>query len=286
MSELSTITRAEVREHTNPMFILRPELDTKIHDLGLQENLKGIEANGYTVIKDVATPDFTARLREAILRLKENNDGPAWTGGAAGMLLDRDPIFIEVVTHPKLRAMVEVMCGQGAILMQLLATVRPKGTPPLPLHADQNWLPAPFPDHNQMFTMCWVMDPFTREGGCTSVIPGSHKKRRHPTNAERDSKEGMIPIEAEPNSLACWDGSVWHGNYSRELEGERVVLHITFGRLALRPVENYDYLGEDWLADKPEALRIMLGREDFLGKSSASGFNFSLTPRTFDWAKN
>ncbi|HWK35919.1 phytanoyl-CoA dioxygenase family protein [Sphingomonas sp.] len=286
MSELRTITRAEVREHTNPMFVLRRELETRVDGLGLKDNVRDIEANGFTVVKDVATPEFTARLRETILRLKEDGDGPAWTGGAAGMLLDRDPIFVEVVTNPKLRALVEVMCGQGAILMQLLASVRPKGTPALPLHADQNWLPAPFPEHNQIFTMCWVMDPFTREGGATSIIPGSHRKRRHPTNAERDAMEGAVAIEADANSLACWDGSVWHGNYPRALEGERVVLHITFGRLALRPVENYDYLGEDWLADKPEALRIMLGREDFLGKSSDSGFNFALTPRTFDWAKN
>jgi hypothetical protein len=286
MSELRTITRAEVRDSTNPMFVLRPELQAKMRDLDLERHVAEVEAEGYTVIPNVATPEFTARLRETILRLK-NEEGPAeWTGGAAGMLLDRDPIFVDVVTHPKVRALVEVMCGQGAILMQLLASVRPQGTPALPLHADQNWFPAPFPEHNQMFTMCWVMDPFTRDGGCTSIIPGSHKQRRHPTNAERAAMEGMIPIEAETNSLACWDGSVWHGNYPRELDGERVVLHITFGRLALRPVENYDYLGEDWLADKPEALRIMLGREDFLGKSTPAGFDAVLTPRTFDWAKN
>lgn len=286
MSELTKIARAEVRDHTNPMFVLRPELEAKVRDLGLEDNLREIEATGYTVVQNVATPEFTERLRQAILRLKDDEGPAAWTGGAAGMLLDRDPIFIDVVTNPKVRAMVEVMCGRGAILMQLLATVRPKGTPALPLHADQNWLPAPFPEHNQIFTMCWVMDPFTQDGGCTSVVPESHKKRRHPTGAERAAMEDMIPIEAETNSLACWDGSVWHGNYPRTLDGERVVLHVTFGRLALRPVENYDYLGEDWLADKPEALRIMLGREDFLGKSSHAGFDSTLSPRTFDWAKN
>ena len=48
------------------------------------------------------------------------------------------------------------------------------------LHADQNWFPAPFPIHNQLFTVCWALDDFTKKGGCTKVIPGSHKKRRHP----------------------------------------------------------------------------------------------------------
>ncbi|GIT33649.1 MAG: hypothetical protein Ct9H300mP3_11800 [Gammaproteobacteria bacterium] len=46
--------------------------------------------------------------------------------------------------------MVEVMCGKGALLSQLIASIRPKGAPEIGLHADQNWTPAPFPIHNQI----------------------------------------------------------------------------------------------------------------------------------------
>ena len=81
---------------------------------------------------------------------------------------------------------------------------------------------------------------------------------------------------------------MWHGNYPRQIEGERVVLHITFSRLACRTVENYDHLDEAWLEGKPFALRVMLGREDFLGSTTIERGHADYThlPRTFNWAKS
>ena len=130
------------------------------------------------------------------------------------------------------------------------------------------------------------MDEFTEAGGATKVIPGSQVHRRHPSWDEIAEQKGAIPIACPANSLACWDGSVWHGNYPRSIDGERVVLHITFGRLALRPVEDYSHLDKTWLAGKPAALATMLGRDDFLGKSGLGGADYSKIPKTFDWAKN
>ena len=78
---------------------------------------------------------------------------------------------------------------------------------------------------------------------------------------------------------------MWHGNWPRTIEGERVVLHITFSRLALRPVECYDYLDEDWLADKPHQMRVILGREDFLNTTGGAFTNLPRLRRTMNWAK-
>lgn len=256
------------------------DLAQRCTSLGLDANLAQLRSEGYTVVSDIATPEFTARLRDTCIRLaKEGN------GHSAGMLLNRDPIFVDVVMNPKLLALVEKMCGKGALLSQLVCGVRKKGAPALGLHSDQNWHPAPFPEQNQLFTCCWVMDKFDEPSGATLVCPGTHRMRRHPNAQEIAEKTGAIPITAEANSLACWDGSVWHGNYPRTADGERVVLHITFSRLANRPVENYDFLGEDWLKGKPAELRVMLGREDFLGKSTLDGADYSRIPKTFAWAR-
>ena len=285
MDDAAPMTRAEVSTLSHPPFVLRESLAARVAETGLQANVDQLRDEGYTVVRDIATPEFTTRLRETLLRLAQETPGGA-RGYSAGVLLGRDPIIEEVVLNPKLLALVEVMCGRGAVLSQLVASIRPEGAAELPLHADQNWFPAPFPEHNQLFTMCWVMDEFTEAGGATKVIPGTHRHRRHPSWDEIAECKGAIPMVCPANSLACWDGSVWHGNYPRTIEGQRVVLHITFGRLALRPVENYDHLGEDWLAGKPAPLRTMLGRDDFLGKSSVSGADYSKIPRTFEWAKN
>ena len=92
----------------------------------------------------VLLKEFNQKLRETCIRLSKETEGPA-KGYAAAILLGRDPIFEEVVLNPKIQAMVEVMCGKGALLSQLIASVRPKGAPEIGLHADQNWTPAPFP---------------------------------------------------------------------------------------------------------------------------------------------
>ena len=108
--------------------------------------------------------EFNLRLRETCIRLAQETDGPE-KGSVASLLLGRDPIFEEVVLNPKILALVEVMCGKGALFSQLIASVRPKGASEIRLHADQNWIPTPFPVHNQLFTLCWPCDEFTKEAG-------------------------------------------------------------------------------------------------------------------------
>ncbi len=271
---------------TRQPFELSEELAARVEALGLGRYLDQLRDEGYTIVPDVASDAFTARLRETCLRLAQETHGPA-KGYSAALLLGRDPIFEEVVLNPKILALVEVMCGKGALLSQLITSIRPNGAPTLPLHADQNWTPAPFPVHNQLFTMCWAMEPFSEAAGSTKVIPKSHVHKRHPTADEIKEQPGAIATECAANSIVCWDGSTWHGNYPRKLDGERVVLHITFSRLALRTVENYDQLDEAWLEGKPEAMRVMLGREDFLGSTTIErgSADYSLIPRSFEWAK-
>ena len=271
---------------TRQPFDLSDRMTAEVERLDMAGNVHDIQEQGYTILRDVASPDFTRRLRETCLRLAEETEGKA-KGRSAALLLGRDPIFEDVVLRPKIQALAEITCGKGALLSQLIASVRPLGAPKLPLHADQNWLPAPFPVHNQLLTLCWACDEFTEAGGCTKVIPGTHRLRRHPNDEEVANEPGARPTECPAGSVVAWDGSVWHGNYPRAIPGERVVLHITFSRLALRPVEDYGHLDDEWLEGKPYPLRVMLGREDFLGSTTAARGHADYTHlvRTFNWAK-
>jgi len=70
--------------------------------------------------------------------------------------------------------------------------------------------------------------------------------------------------------VPVWNGSIWHGNYPREAEGERVVLHMTYSRLALRTVEDYGHLGQDFLDRNPPEMATLLGRTDFFGSTTAT----------------
>lgn len=263
---------------------LSEELRARVDEFGLQSNVDQIRDEGYTVVSNIASEEFTAKLRETCLRLIAESKTKNPLGPVTAKLLGRDPIFEEVVLNAKIQALVEVMCGKGALLSQLIASVRPKGAFVLPLHADfGSWSSAPYPVQNQLLTMCWTMEEFSQEAGATRVVPKSHLHRRAPSPDESKQAEGAIAIECAANSIACWDNSIWHGNYPREIEGERVVLHITFGRLQLRTVENYDHLDEAWLEGKAPELSIMLGREDHFGKSTINGPDFKRIMNTAKW---
>ncbi len=271
---------------TRQPFDLDEEISEKVEKLGIRSQLDQLRDEGYAIFENISKPEFNAQLRETCLRLSQETEGRA-KGHSASLLLGRDPIYEEVVLHPVIQVLTEIMCGKGALLSQLISSIRPKGAPAIGLHADQNWFPAPFPKHNQLLTMCWAMDDYTEEAGCTKVIPKSHLLKRHPNKEEREKEQGAIPTICPANSIVVWDGSIWHSNYPRSIAGERVVLHMTFGRLALRTVENYDHLDEAWLEGKPAALQTMLGREDFLGSTTIErgSADYSLIPRTFGWAK-
>ncbi|HEY2706802.1 MAG TPA: phytanoyl-CoA dioxygenase family protein [Caulobacteraceae bacterium] len=240
------------------------DLAERIDALQLRENVRELVDNGYTVIQDPKGHAIADSVREAIIRCVPAE--PHEKAPTRFTLLDQDPIFAQAITVPRLLALVEYLLGRGAVFSQLSGSRRRQGPNSLGLHADNSWFPEPFPDWEIMCTACMVTDDFTEESGATLVMPGTHKLKRHPPRDRRESLEGAIPIVAPKGSICLWDGSVWHGNYPRQLPGERVVLHMTYTRVGMAPIETYDHLGDDWFAGKDEALPTLLGRHNFLGR--------------------
>ncbi len=251
------------------------DLASRIAEQGLEQNVRELAERGYTVIQDPVAHGLTDAVREAILRLARFPPGAPST--TAYNLLDRDPVFAEAICVPKLLTLVEHLIGRGAQIAQVAGSVRGKGAPALALHADNSWFPAPFPEWEIMCTACWVTDEFTEEGGATLIMPGTHKHKSHPPREVRRSLQGAEPIVAPKGSLCLWDGSVWHGNYPRRTDGERVVAHLSYVRLGLQPTENYDHIDESWFAGKPPELPALLGRTHFLNRRR--GFKMDIRPR-------
>ena len=84
-------------------------------------------------------------------------------------------------------------------------------------------------------------------------------------------------------SVAMWDGNLWHANWPRETEGERVVAHITYTRLMMRQIEDYGSNADDLIEQHGERMAQLLGREDSL--DSPTGFRFDKIAKTFNNAK-
>ena len=252
------------------------ELAPAVDELGLRENCRELTMHGWTVLHDVATESFNSAFRAKILELASEQK-------AFNMLLAKDDLIAEAVLNPKLMAMAEFSVGRGFLISQVAASIRPQGSKSIGLHADHNWLPAPFPQHNMLLTACWACDEFTKENGSTLVIPGSHVLRRHPNAQEVTEKKGAIAVECPPGSVAMWDGNIWHGNWERESQGERVVCHITYTRLMMRPVEDYSAYSDDLIERHGDIMSQLLGRKDFL--NGPNGAEYDKLLQTFNNAK-
>ena len=266
---------------------LNKELRKKANDLGILKEIHFLKREGYCVLENVFSKNLVSQLRASILKLSNATKGD-FKGLSASLLLGRDPIYEKIVTNKQLLTVVEFAVGKGALLSQLLGGIRPEGGGNFELHIDSAWTPAPLPKYPLFITACLPCENFTFEAGCTKVVPKSHYFRRQPSPKEVLKEENAVPIECPRGSLVFWLGSTWHGNYPRLIEGKRVVLHISFSRLMMRPVENYDHLNEKYLRNKPKELRIMLGREDFLGTTSktSGGADRSKTVKTFNWSQS
>ncbi len=239
------------------------ELRPRIDELGLWDAVEHMREHGYAVIREAAPPALMDDLREAIHTLSKPADTPSGLASAP-MLLGRHPAVDRVATLPKIMAFAEFSVGKAMRGGRFVGSIKPDGGDALALHADQNWMPTPFPEHNLVVTFCFACEGMTEAGGSTCVVPGSQLRRRAPTGAEMEAAQ-TVPIETQKGDVAVWDGSIWHGSYPRTIPGTRTVLHATYQRLYTQPIDDFTYLLRDaeYMANAPEGMRQLLGADLF-----------------------
>ena len=244
---------------TLPPEAISDELRPTIEALGLERNCRELAEEGWTVVEDVAPAELIERLHDAVLAASTVQGGQ----GGGSVCLTKDSVFAEAATNPKVCAMAEFSVGRGFLLSQISCSVHGEGPGFVGLHADNNWLPAPFPAHNQILTACWPTNGFSPEGGSTVFVPGSQNLRRHPNQAEVETAE-TIAITCPPGAVAMWDGNVWHAQGAREIPGQRVVAHVAYCRFSQRQVEDYAAHADELIARHGPVMSQLLGREDAL----------------------
>ena len=73
-------------------------------------------------------------------------------------------------------------------------------------------------------------------------------------------------MECPAGSVALWDGRVWHGNWPRQTDGQRVVLHASYYRVLLRQGDNYSDVADELIARYGTPMSQLLGEEDYFYK--------------------
>ena len=286
----ATAVRSTLAPHESlPMFAVSDELAPRIAAMGLERNIKDMEERGFTMLDDVAPPEFIDRLRVALRReaLAKGGDyfGITSHGASCDMLLDReDDVFGEAVTNAKVLTMIEYMCGRNALVSQISGSVRFQGAKAMTVHCDQDWLPAPLPEHNALITACWYTDDIDEAAaGATKVIPKTHRLRRQPNQQESEAQEGAVPLLTAKGGVGLWDGRLWHGTYARELPGDRVLLHATYCRLAYRPLEDYSSVAQSLIERHGEPMAQLLGRNLWFGNRAFNDGGVDMTKYGATW---
>lgn len=254
----------------------------QIEALELVEYIKHLDEFGYVVIppEKVAPDSFQRRLLQAGLDVHERRageridiadietarlaqDGP---GFGHGNVLPDDSVFQEVVLNPTVLALGRYLCGNSAVLSDVLFAIKQKdATLTHPLHTDQHGTPPPLPPYAQVANVTWAMTEYTRENGPLAIVPGSHLKARYPLPEEGDflrddAPVKAVPVEAAAGSLIAWHGATWHGSYPREAAGLRLSLIVAFTRVYMKPIRDLrNSLSQDVLNRHPSEFARLVG---------------------------
>ena len=154
-------------------------------------------------------------------------------------LPSRDPIFCDLVEHPKALELVKGAIGWPALLSNISANITGPGGGEMVLHADQLYMPQPW-SGLQGVNVVWFLDDFTEENGATRVVPGSHHLNRAPGFEGDDQAAATVPLEGPAGTMAVVDGRIWHktGN-NRTAGGRRAGAFAWYTIPIYRPQENW-----------------------------------------------
>ncbi len=223
----------------------------------LEQGLADILDFGLAIVPDVLTGDALQRAREALYRAAESDRARGReqkfgldyahdeTNQRVWNVLSRDPVFEDMAFHRIAVDYVRGALGWPALLGNISANITGPGGGEMVLHADQIFVPEPWPDQPQGLNVAWCLDDFTEANGATRFAPGSHKLNRAP-RAE-DAAAATVAIEAPAGSAVVFESRVWHKTGFNRTEGEhRAGVFAWYTRPIYRTQENW------FLSLKPE----------------------------------
>lgn len=152
-------------------------------------------------------------------------------------VLSRAPVFSDLVEHPAALRLVRSVLGWPMLLGNISANITGPGGGEMVLHADQIFVPTPWPSTPQGCNAGWCVDEFTADNGATCFVPGSHLLNRPPA---ADDMVDPVPFEAPAGSLVVFDSRLWHrtGN-NRTADRHRAAIFAWYTRPIYRTQENW-----------------------------------------------
>jgi ectoine hydroxylase-related dioxygenase (phytanoyl-CoA dioxygenase family) len=229
-----------------------------------------LDAEGVCVIENVLDARGIARVKEALLAGISSDESsgvpvrgfpfdPDTRNVRLFDLIGKDPVFVELVQHPLALELVRHQIGSPFLLSNFSANVTAPGSGAMYMHADQGYVPAPWPPYPFATNVGWALDDFCEANGGTRFVPRSHL-RDHGPEARFDSDE-TVAMECPAGSIFVMDSRVWHQTGpNRTADQTRAGLFAYYVRPFVRPQWNwYLTVTPELLATLDAEMREMLG---------------------------
>jgi ectoine hydroxylase-related dioxygenase (phytanoyl-CoA dioxygenase family) len=174
-------------------------------------------------------------------------------------LIGMDPVFAELAEHPTAIELVRHVIGQPFLLSNFSANVTAPGSGAMYMHADQGYMPAPWPPYPMAINVAWTLDDFTEANGATRFVEGSFKSDHGP--APLMKYDQSTPIECPAGSIFVMDARVWHQTGpNKTADQTRAGLFAYYVRPFIRPQWNwYLTVTPELLERLSPLMREMLG---------------------------
>src|SRR5262249_38288477 len=142
---------------------------------------------GYCVIESVLPETLRRELWADLQRIAaaEIADGSdyVYDGGSNQRiwnLLRKGRLYEELVQHPLGCELAEEFRGGEFLLGNVAANITGPGGRAMFLHADQSYVPPPWPPYPLVANVVFMLTDFTDANGATRIVPGSHLRGEGP----------------------------------------------------------------------------------------------------------
>lgn len=206
---------------------------------------------GFCVIENVLDPAKTAEVRRRLVDAASESERRGIPTHIAGLdpnasnvrvfnLLDLDPIFIELISHPVALEVASQFLDDDFIISNFTANIAKPGSGSMVIHSDQALI-VPEPWHEPWaLNVIWCLDDVHGDNGATLFMPGSHLFERM-YEVPDDLGDNMIPFEAKVGSIIVMEGRLWHTSGKNiTKDEERAMMFGYYSRSFIRPQWNFN----------------------------------------------
>lgn len=228
----------------------------------LEDHAEELRTRGYTIVEEVldrAEIDTAiAALEQVFASEEELGRERNWHNNVykvAYMLPQKHPLFRSICLNPRVLPLMQWLLGDKCVLGSLNGLSMTPGGGSQNLHLDQ---PETVPGAVLYINALHTLDDFTRENGCTRVVPFS-QDRVMQRGMDREALENeTVYLEAPAGSLIAYNGGLWHAGSRNTTDRPRRALHAFFHRPWCRPQWDYPRsLSPDVIAElTPEQKRL------------------------------